>query len=48
MQRNPSFVLVAVLSAQCIMMASASYPTPAKAVEAIERIGVAEARMQAQ
>ncbi|MGE5258992.1 MAG: hypothetical protein ACM3KE_20140 [Hyphomicrobiales bacterium] len=45
MQRKSSSGLVTVLSALLILMAAAC-PAPAGAAEAIERIGVAEARTQ--
>ena len=47
MQRKSSFVLATVLSALLILMAAA-YPASAGAAEAIERIGVTEARMLVQ
>ena len=48
MKRESSFVWVTVLSAQLILLAAAFQGTPAGAAEAIERISVADARMQVQ
>jgi len=48
MNRKYSLVLVTVLSVQLILVTAAFCPTPTGAAEAIERIGVTDARMQVQ
>lgn len=48
MNRTYSLVLVMVLSVQLILITAAFVPSPTGAAEAIERIGVTDARVQVQ